>query len=129
MPEVKGLDVLLKVGGQVVGGQKSASIEMNQSPIETTTKDSEGWTTKIAGKKAWSTTCDALFFVSDEGQKAVYDAFESGTAIDVELSNTSGYYRKGKALVTSISEEAGDEDVVSFSVSLEGTGSLTTTKG
>ena len=49
MAEIKGLDVLLKVGTQVVGGQKSASIEMNQSPIETTTKSSGGWTTKIAG--------------------------------------------------------------------------------
>ena len=128
MAEIKGLDVLLKVGTQVVGGQKSASIEMNQSPIETTTKSSGGWTTKIAGKKAWSLTCDALFFVSDEGQEALYDAFEAGQEIEVELSNTSGYYRKGKCLVTSISEEAGDEDVVSFSVSLEGTGALTTTK-
>lgn len=127
--EIKAVDVLLKIGSQVIGGQKSASLEMNNSPIEVTTKSSNGWTDKIPGKKAWSTTCDALFWVSDEGQTAAYTAFENNTVIDVELSNSTGYYRKGRAVITSISEEAGEDDVVSFSVSLEGTGPLILTKG
>jgi TP901-1 family phage major tail protein len=128
MSAIKGLDVLIKVGTQVVGGQRNASIELSSEPIDTTTKQAGGWTTKVAGIKSWTSSCDGVYFVDDAGIKAVYAAFEGGNEVELEFSNTSGIYHKGKAIITSISEEAGQDDVVSYTMAFEGTGALTNSK-
>lgn len=128
MAAIKGLDVLIKVGSQVVGGQRNASIELSAESIDTTTKQSGGWSTKTAGVKSWTSSCDGVYFIDDAGIKAVYTAFEAGNEIDLEFSNASGVYHKGKAIITSISEEAGQDDVVSYTMSFEGTGALDSTR-
>ena len=56
MAAIKGLDVLIKVGSQVVGGQRNASIELSAESIDTTTKQSGGWSTKTAGVKSWTSS-------------------------------------------------------------------------
>ena len=43
MSAIKGLDVLIKVGSQVVGGQRNASLEMSAETIDTTEKSTGGW--------------------------------------------------------------------------------------
>ena len=128
MAAIKGLDVLIKVGSQVVGGQRNASIELSAESIDTTTKQSGGWSTKTAGVKSWTSSCDVVYFIDDAGIKSVYTAFEAGNEIDLEFSNASGVYHKGKAIITSISEEAGQDDVVSYTMSFEGTGALVSTR-
>lgn len=128
MAEIKSVDVLLKIGSKVVGGQKAASLSMNASVIPTTTKASGGWETKIGGVKNWSISCESVYHTDCEAQTAILAAFENGTAVECELSNGTGYYRKGNAIITSLSEEAGENDVVAYSMSLEGTGALVTTK-
>ena len=128
MSAIKGLDVLIKVGAQVVGGQRNASIELSSESIDTTTKQSGGWTTKVAGIKSWTSSCDGVYFVDDAGIQAVYEAFEGGNEVELEFSNTSGVYHKGTAIITSISEEAGQDDVVSYTMAFEGTGALVNSK-
>lgn len=125
---IKGLDVLIKVGAQVVGGQRNASIEMSAEVIDTTVKTSGGWAEKIPGQKSWTSSCDGVYFLTDAGMTAVQTAFVSGTEVELEFSNTTGIYYKGKAIITSMSMEAGQDDVVSYSISFEGTGALSTTK-
>ena len=128
MAEIKGVDVLIKIGDQVIGGQRNATIEMSAETIDTTTKSSGGWTTKIAGLKSWTCSADGIFFIDDAGRKACETAFLNGGTVQVELSNETGLYYAGNVLISSMSVEAGQDDVVSYSVSFEGTGELTTTK-
>ena len=47
MSAIKGLDVLIKVGSTVVGGQRNASLEMSAETIDTTVKSTGGWAAKI----------------------------------------------------------------------------------
>lgn len=126
MAEIKGLDVLIKVGSQTVGGQRNASIEMSAETIDTTTKSSNGWGTKIPGLKSWTSSCDGVYFVDDAGYKAVMAAFTGGNSVQLEFTNGDGLVRKGDAIITSISEEAGQDDVVAYTISFEGTGPLAT---
>ena len=128
MSAIKGLDVLIKVGAQVVGGQRNASIELSSESIDTTTKQSGGWTTKVAGIKSWTSSCDGVYFVDDAGIQAVYGAFQGGDEVELEFSNTSGIYHKGTCLISSISETAGQDDVVSYTMAFEGTGALVNSK-
>ena len=75
MAEIKGVDVLIKIGSQVIGGQRNATIEMSAETIDTTTKSSGGWSIKIAGLKSWTCSADGVFFIDDAGHKACETAF------------------------------------------------------
>ena len=125
MSAIKGLDVLIKVGSQVVGGQRNASLEMSAETIDTTVKSTGGWASKIPGIKSWTSSCDGVYFVDDAGLEAAQTAFMNGTAVSLEFSNSSGLTYSGQAVITSMSVEAGQEDVVSYTISFEGTGALT----
>lgn len=125
MAAIKGLDVLIKVGSQVVGGQRNASLEMSAETIDTTVKTTGGWASKITGIKSWTSSCDGVYFVDDAGLEAAQTAFMNGTAVSLEFSNSSGLTYSGQAVITSMSVEAGQEDVVSYTISFEGTGALT----
>lgn len=125
MSAIKGLDVLIKVGSQVVGGQRNASLEMSAETIDTTVKSTGGWASKIPGMKSWTSSCDGVYFLDDAGLEAAQAAFMNGTEVKLDFSNSSGLAYSGQAVITSMSVEAGQEDVVSYTISFEGTGALT----
>ena len=125
MSVIKGLDVLIKVGSQVVGGQRNASVEMSAETIDTTVKTTGGWASKIPGIKSWTSSCDGVYFLDDAGLKAAQTAFMNGTAVQLVFSNSEGLAYSGQAVITSMSVEAGQEDVVAYTISFEGTGALT----
>lgn len=125
MAAIKGLDVLIKVGSQVVGGQRNASLEMSAETIDTTVKTTGGWASKITGIKSWTSSCDGVYFVDDAGLEAAQTAFMNGTAVSLEFSNSNGLSYSGQAVITSMAVEAGQEDIVSYTISFEGTGALT----
>ena len=129
MAAIKGLDVLIKVGSQVVGGQRNGSLEMSAETIDTTVKSTGGWAAKIPGIKSWTSSCDGVYFLDDAGLKAAQTAFMSGTEVKLEFSKGTELVYSGQAIITSMSVEAGQEDVVSYTISFEGTGALSTTPG
>ena len=126
--EVRGLDVLIKIGSQVVGGQRNASLELSAESIDATCKTTGGWSKKLPGIKTWSSSCDGIYFLSDAGITAVQTAFKNSQEVELEFSNTEGIYFKGKAIFTSMSIEAGQDDVVSYAISFEGCGELKDSK-
>ena len=125
MSAIKGLDVLIKVGSTVVGGQRNASLEMSAETIDTTVKSTGGWAAKIPGMKSWTSSCDGVYFLDDAGLEAAQAAFMNGTEVKLDFSNSSGLAYSGQAVITSMSVEAGQEDIVSYTISFEGTGALT----
>ena len=129
MSAIKGLDVLIKVGTTVVGGQRNASVEMSAETIDTTVKSTGGWAAKIPGIKSWTSSCDGVYFLNDAGLTAAQTAFMNGTEVKLEFSKASGLAYSGQAVITSMSVEAGQEDVVSYTISFEGTGALTASAG
>ena len=49
----------------------------------------------------------------------------NGTEVKLDFSNSNGLAYSGQAVITSMSVEAGQEDIVSYTISFEGTGALT----
>ena len=129
MSAIKGLDVLVKVGSTVVGGQRNASLEMSAETIDTTVKTTGGWAAKIPGIKSWTSSCDGIYFLNDAGLKAAQTAFMNGTAVQLDFSKGEELVYSGQAVITSMSVEAGQEDIVSYTIAFEGTGALTATPG
>ena len=128
MSAIKGLDVLIKVGSQVVGGQRNASLEMSAETIDTTVKTTGGWAAKIPGMKSWTSSCDGVYFLDDAGLSAAQTAFMNGTPVQLEFSKEEGLAYSGQAVITSMAVEAGQEDIVSYTIAFEGTGALTVGK-
>ena len=71
-----------------------------------------------------SSSCAGFYFVDDAWLQAVQTAFENGTEVGLEFTNATSVVYKGKAVITSMSLDAGQDDVVSYTISFEGSGKL-----
>lgn len=127
MPKVKGVDVLVKIASNSLGGQRGASLNRSSETIDSTTKDSNGWKENEYGIKEWSVDCDGLFVESDAAYEALETAFIDGTKVSLEIAFPSGLKYSGSALITDFPLEAPYDDNVTYSVSFQGDGALTKT--
>lgn len=125
----KGLDILVYVGEQAIGGQQNCSLSMEADTIDISNKSDFGWSSFIAGAKSWSVSCDGQFITDDAGQKALMEAFVDGTNVKVEMKNADdSVYFAGEAAITSIELEAAFDDVCTMSLELQGLGELAVEK-
>lgn len=125
----KGLDILVYVGEQAIGGQQNCSLSMEADTIDVSNKSDFGWSSFIAGAKSWSVSCDGQFITDDAGQKALMEAFVDGTNVKVEMKNADdSVYFAGEAAITSIELEAAFDDVCTMSLELQGLGELSVEK-
>jgi TP901-1 family phage major tail protein len=129
MPKIAGVDVLLYAstdGGttkNVVGGQSGATLNRETNVIEVTSKES-GWSENLAGIKSWSIECEGYVVVSDSAYDALETSWENGDEIDVEIVVPSGNTYSGKAIISEFPLEAPQDDAMTFSITLQGTGAL-----
>ena len=129
MAVTRGLDILVHVGTNAVGGQKGCTLTMEADTIDVSNKNDFGWGSFIGGAKQWSVSCDGQFVVDDEGQKAIMDAFIAGTEVDIEMKNQAEtVYYKGKACITSVEVDAQFDDVATLAVEFTGQGALAVKK-
>ena len=128
MAVTRGLDVLVYVGANAVGGQKGCTLTMEAETIDVSNKNDFGWSSTIGGAKSWSVSCDGQFIADDQGQKALMTAFVNGTEVQVEMKNTAeSIYFAGKAAITSLEVDAQFDDVATITMELQGKGALTVT--
>ena len=128
MAVTRGLDVLVYVGANAVGGQKGCTLTMEAETIDVSNKNDFGWSSTIGGAKSWSVSCDGQFIADDQGQKALMNAFVAGTDVQVEMKNTGeSIYFAGKAAITSLEVDAQFDDVATITMELQGKGALTVT--
>nr|DAN61008.1 MAG TPA: major tail protein [Caudoviricetes sp.] len=122
---IRGLDIIVSVGGKAIGGQKNCKLSIKADSIDTSTKTSGDWKRKISGAKEWSATCDGFYYTGDEGYDAAVDAVLNSTAVDVIIANkgnTVGF--KGKAYMSGLDLEADYEDATTYDLTFEGNGKL-----
>lgn len=132
MPKIAGVDVLLSVDTgtiegtpemTVVGGQSGATLNRETNVIEVTSKES-GWAENLSGIKSWSIDCEGYVVVSDTAYDQLETQWEDGAEIDVEIVVPSGNTYSGKCIIASFPLEAPQDDAMTFSMSLTGTGAL-----
>lgn len=129
----RGLDILVYVGDQAIGGQQNCSLSMEADTIDISNKNDFGWASFIGGAKSWSVSCDGQFITDDAGQKALMEAFVAGENVTIEMKTKdeaeNAVYFGGDAAITSIEVEAAFDDVCTMSLELQGIGKLNLTKG
>ena len=126
MPKVAGVKVLVSIGGQVVGGQTGATLNRETNIIEVTSKES-GWGESLAGIKSWSIECEGYVVLDDQSYNAMEEAWEDGETVDVSIVVPGGKTYAGEALIGDFPLEAPQDDAMTFSITLTGTGVLTKT--
>ena len=131
-----GTDLVLKVdtsgGGSpsLLGASTSCSVAYSLDTFETTNKDSSHTKAYLPAAHGWTMDCEA-FYTTDETNAPdnLMSAVTARTQIDVEFnqasSETGDYKYTGKAYITSCTLNAPNEDAATYSISLQGTGSLT----
>jgi len=114
-----------------VAGATTGSLSVNQETIDVTNKDSSGRKQFINGVKSWTLDCEA--FSTSSGETVSGDtsiaALEAGTKIYVQFRDGSGQASAkkytGYGYITSIGVNANVGEFSSYSVSVQGTGTLT----
>lgn len=113
--------------GKVLAGQRNATLSRSAETIDATSKDSVGfWKESLAGFKEWSIDCDGAFIESDAAYKILETAFVNSENVNVYLELPSGTKYRGNCTITDFSLEAPYDDLVTYSISLQGSGALNT---
>ena len=119
---IKGLDLLISIGAQTLGGQRGATLNRSSEVIDITNKVSGGWKENVSGFKEWSVDADGLFITDDAAYLALETAYAAGTAVEVKLAKGAELVYSGSAYITDFPVEAPYDDASTYSVSLTGTG-------
>ena len=141
---VYGGNLMLFVGSGVtkkpLAFSQNAKLGVNMKTREISSKDSSGsWTDKAAGKYDWNASTDGLlaFTLSGatSGMDEIYNLFVAGLPINMVFAQKTGttpFFTidatkknfTGTALITSIEMSAPETESATYSINLEGTGSL-----
>ena len=117
------------VTGVVLAGQRSATLNRSAETIDTTTKDGDGWAESESGMKSWSIDCDGAYIESDAAYGTLETAFLAGTKVDAYIQFPSGAKYSGKVVITDFPLEFPYDDLVTYSISLQGSGALAKVAG
>ncbi|QDP39440.1 phage major tail protein, TP901-1 family [Radiobacillus deserti] len=97
--------------------------------IDSTSKDTAGaWKESLAGFKEWSIDCDGAYIESDTAYATLEQEFINNNNVDVLVTFPSGLQYVGNATITDFSLEFPYDDLVTYSISLQGSGALDTIK-
>jgi len=121
-----GSEGTVKVGANAIAEIRSYSIEETADTTEDTTMG-DSYRTHKTTLKSWSGSVDVLWDETDtNGQSALVVGSEVTANFYPEGSTTGDAYLTGTAIVTSKSISASFDGMVEASISLQGTGALST---
>lgn len=139
--QVLGKDLMLFIGGKAIALATSCKLGLSAETIDIQSKDSGVWNEKDIKKLGWNCSSDNVFSADADinGYDKLFALFVAAKPVDISFgipSNkgnempSAGWTApakpyKGKALITSLELNAPDGDKATFSVSLDGTGKLT----
>lgn len=127
----------------VVAYATSCSLQVDSETIDTSSKFSCKWASNMGGKASYTISADALYCQNTEGAVSFDKLLEymvKGDQIEWYMGeemphsgscetnphtlDTSATYYNGKAVVTSVSLEAGNNEIASCSITLTGAGEI-----
>ena len=132
----------LTSGKTVVAYATSCSLQVDSETIDTSSKFSCKWQSNMGGKASYTISADALYCSNTDGisfdklleymvqgeQIEWYmgeeAAHEGSCETNPHTLDTAKTYYNGKAVVTSVSLEAGNNEIASCSITLAGAGEI-----
>ena len=127
MAKSKALNWLIYAGASpaALGSEKNSSLTINHSPIDVSDKGSDDWLELLAGAKDWAVDCDGCYIDDDTAYDELEAAMLAGTSTTVEFRDTTNNdKRHGTCFITNLQLNASNGDAVTYSISFQGTGAL-----
>ena len=118
-----GSTVRIYIGGKLVAGQQNATLDMSTSTIDCSTKESGLYEEYEVAGLGWSISLDGLIPLEDEAFDMLEEAFLGTQIVDVHYGRT-GKYKKGQAIIESLSYNNAMKDKSKYSCSLKGCGAF-----
>jgi len=123
----KGSEGTVKVGSNAVAEIRSYSLEETGDTLETSTMGDTA-RTYVPSLTSWSGSVDVYWDETDStGQGALTVGAEVTLNMYPEGDDSGDTYYTGSAIVTGVSKNASFDGLVEASISLQGTGALTST--
>ncbi len=138
MAVFNGTDLILKLSSTSGGSEfkllhaTSCTISMASDTIDITDKDSSGFLTQLQGQKSHSLQADGLMDFTSAGTTTdpdeIFTQMINRTTVSFTFQKdpAEGVTYTGSGIITSLEISGGVEDAPVYSVSLQGTGTLTT---
>ena len=121
-----GSEGTVKVGANTIAEIRSYSIEQTADTTEDTTMG-DVWRTHKTTLKSWSGTVDVFWDETDTtGQGALVPGAEVTANFYPEGATTADVYLTGTAIVTGKTVSASFDGMIESTITLQGTGALTT---
>lgn len=113
---------------KVLGGQKNATLNRSAESIDATSKDTEGnWKESLQGFKEWSIDTEGCYITDDESFNYLEDKFNNSENVDVIIIMGDGKTYGGNVSITDFPIELPYDDLVTYSLTLQGSGKLNKT--
>lgn len=142
----------LTSGNSVVAYATSASLNIDQEQIDVSSKFSCRWGSALGGRASYTISADALYCAADAAAAnsgvsfdAILALMLAGEAVDwimgqeqpfsgacednPHILDTSKPHYKGKAVITSLTLEAGNNEIATSSFTANGSGEITPMPG
>jgi TP901-1 family phage major tail protein len=110
-----------------ISGQRGATLNRSAETVETTNKNTGGYKTFATSFKEWSIDTDGMLIFSDESYNILEQAYLDNAPLTVQLKTENGEIYEGEVIITDFPIEAPYDDMVTYSISLTGSGELTRT--
>ena len=122
----------------LVAFAQNCTLNVNHSPREITNKESGGWKEILEGLRDYSIDIDGAYAWTNAGGTVLTDGVDdvlkanlltTRQAVDFIFGDTSAddVSYAGSGFITSVSITGGTEDTATYSLSIEGSGELTST--
>lgn len=110
-----------------LGGQRNATLNMNVSEVDTTSKDSSGWHEGLPSTRDWSIDFDALLLETDTAFGNLEDMYLNNTQLLIEFATAGGSTYAGNVTLSNITQDTPFDGEAVISGSLVGDGAMTKT--
>jgi predicted secreted protein len=127
MAAAKGRELLVKRGSSVIAGIRTKGVAFNGEAIDVTTDDDSGYRTMLADAGTYSVDLSIEGITKDNDLRSVVMAAGSLMLTDITIEYPNGDELSGNFFLTSLEESGTYNDAVTFSGSLQSSGTFTFT--
>ena len=122
MAAAKGRELLVKRGSTVIAGIRTKGVAFNGEPIDITNDDDSGYRTMLNDAGTYSIDLSIEGITKDNDLRGVVMAASSLMLNDIEIEYPNGDTITGNFFLTSLEESGTYNDAVTFSGSLQSSG-------
>jgi len=123
-----GSDILITIGGMVVGSQRDATIDESSDVVDISSKESRARRI-VPGRYSSTLSLDALYVPDSVSYTAIKTAMREGTLVNVAVMDNNINIKSASGYVTSLSEEYPDQGEATVSITIEIDGEWTELTG